>query len=145
MGLDVGTKTIGVAVSDQLGFTAQGVSTIERRGIKKDLEELKKLIHTYEVSQILVGLPLNMNGSEGPRAKDIRAFAKDVEIGIEGIPVIFWDERLSTAAVERDMIAMDMSRARRAEVIDQQAAVFILQGALDRLRHIVDAKGQAAT
>ena len=131
MGLDVGTKTIGVAVSDQLGFTAQGVSTIERRGIKKDLEELKKLIHTYEVSQILVGLPLNMNGSEGPRAKDIRAFAKDVEIGIEGIPVIFWDERLSTAGAERSLLEADLSRAKRKKVIDKMAAVFILQGYLD--------------
>ena len=134
MGLDLGTKTIGLAVSDELGITAQGLATLERRGPKKDLAALAERVAEYSIERFVIGLPLNMDGSEGPRAQSTRAFARNFGRLTE-LPIALWDERLSTAAVERELIAADASRARRAAIIDQHAAAFILQGALDFLRN----------
>jgi putative holliday junction resolvase len=130
LGLDVGTKTIGVAVSDGLGFTAQGVTTIRRTNLKADLAALKALVQEYEAERFVVGLPLNMNGTEGPRAEASRKFAEQLTAAL-GLPVEFWDERLSTMAATRTLLEADVSRAKRREVIDQMAAQFILQGWLD--------------
>ncbi|TCK27959.1 putative Holliday junction resolvase [Ancylobacter aquaticus] len=135
IGLDLGTKTIGVASSDPDRRLAAPVETIARKQFTPDAARLLALGAARGAIGIVIGLPVNMDGSEGPRAQSSRAFARNLARLTE-LPIILWDERLSTAAVERDMIAMDMSRARRAEVVDQQAAVFILQGALDRLRFI---------
>ena len=135
IGLDLGTKTVGVASSDPDRRLAAPVETIARKQFTPDAARLLALGAARGAIGIVIGLPVNMDGSEGPRAQSSRAFARNLARLTE-LPIILWDERLSTAAVERDMIAMDMSRARRAEVVDQQAAVFILQGALDRLRFI---------
>lgn len=132
-GLDYGTKTIGVAVSDGLGLTAQTVTTVRRASLKADLAELSRLVKEYEVTRIVLGLPLNMNGSEGPRAEASRKFA-DVLGQSLGLPVELWDERLSTVAAQRTLLEADVSRAKRREVIDQLAAQFILQGWLDAHR-----------
>lgn len=132
VGLDLGTKTIGVALSDGLLSIASAHSTIKRSKFTKDAEQLSELISENEVFCIVLGLPLNMNGSEGPRAQSTRAFAQNLLKNI-GLPIAFWDERLSTVAAERAMFAADMSRKKRAEKIDATAAAFILQGALDRL------------
>ena len=139
LGLDLGTKTIGIASSDPDRRLAAPVETIARKQFTPDAQRILSLASARNVVGFVLGLPVNMDGSEGPRAQASRAFARNLAKLTE-LPITLWDERLSTAAVERDMIAMDMSRARRAEVIDQQAAVFILQGALDRLRHLADAK-----
>ncbi|MCY1035572.1 Holliday junction resolvase RuvX [Corallococcus sp. BB11-1] len=136
-GLDYGTKTIGVAVSDGLGLTAQTVTTVRRSSIKADLAELSRLVKEYEVTRIVLGLPLNMNGSEGPRAEASRKFA-DVLGQSLGLPVELWDERLSTVAAQRTLLEADVSRAKRREVIDQLAAQFILQGWLDAHRAPVE-------
>lgn len=135
IGLDLGTKTIGVASSDPDRRLAAPVETIARRQFTPDAARILALGTARGAVGIVLGLPVNMDGSEGPRAQSSRAFARNLA-RLTDLPIILWDERLSTAAVERDMIAMDMSRARRAEVVDQQAAAFILQGALDRLRFI---------
>ncbi|RKH38580.1 Holliday junction resolvase RuvX [Corallococcus llansteffanensis] len=132
-GLDYGTKTIGVAVSDGLGLTAQTVTTVRRTSLKADLAELSRLVKEHEVTRIVLGLPLNMNGSEGPRAEASRRFA-DVLGQSLGLPVELWDERLSTVAAQRTLLEADVSRAKRREVIDQLAAQFILQGWLDAHR-----------
>jgi putative holliday junction resolvase len=141
LSLDVGSKTIGVAVSDPMGWTAQGLKTIRRRGQKNDLIELKSLVRQYEVEEVLMGLPLNMNGSEGPQAEKMRAFAKIVEEGIK-LPVKLWDERLSTVGAERSLLEADMSRSKRREVIDKMAAVYILQGYLDFKRNQAKGPGE---
>ena len=130
LGLDVGTKTIGVAVSDGLGFTAQGVTTVRRTNLKADFAALKVLVQVHEGERFVVGLPLNMDGSEGPRAEASRKFAQQLQSAL-GLPVEFWDERLSTVAATRTLLEADVSRAKRREVIDQMAAQFILQGWLD--------------
>jgi len=130
LGLDVGTKTIGVAVSDGLGFTAQGVTTVRRTNLKADFAALKALVQEHEGERFVVGLPLNMDGSEGPRAEASRKFAQQLQSAL-GLPVEFWDERLSTMAATRTLLEADVSRAKRREVIDQMAAQFILQGWLD--------------
>jgi putative Holliday junction resolvase len=130
LGLDVGTKTIGVAVSDGLGLTAQAVTTIRRTNIKADLAALAALAREHEASRMVVGLPLNMDGSEGPRAEASRKFAEVAGQTLD-MPVEFWDERLSTVAAERTLLEADLSRAKRRQVIDQVAAQFILQGWLD--------------
>jgi putative Holliday junction resolvase len=135
LGLDLGTKTIGVASSDPDRRLAAPVETIARKQFTPDAARILALGTARGAVGIVLGLPVNMDGSEGPRAQSSRAFARNLA-RLTDLPIILWDERLSTAAVERDMIAMDMSRARRAEVVDQQAAAFILQGALDRLRFI---------
>jgi len=132
LGLDLGTKTIGVATSDPARRVATGVETIRRTNFTSDVARLLALAAERKVAGFVLGLPLNMDGSEGPRAQSTRAFAKNLARVTE-LPIALWDERLSTAAVERALIAADMSRSRRAKAIDQHAAVFILQGALDRL------------
>lgn len=133
MGLDLGTKTIGVAISDGLRMTASPVETIKRTKFTADAERLLALIAKHQVTGIVVGLPLNMDGSEGPRVQSTRAFVRNLKQKID-MPMVFWDERLSTMAVTRTMIEADLSRARQAEVVDKLAASYILQGALDRLR-----------
>jgi putative Holliday junction resolvase len=132
IGLDLGTKTIGVAASDPDRRLAAGVETIPRRKFATDADRLLALAHERRAVGFVLGLPVNMDGSEGPRAQATRAFARNLAARTE-LPIALWDERLSTAAVERQLIAADASRAKRAAVIDQHAAAFILQGALDRL------------
>jgi putative Holliday junction resolvase len=132
IGLDLGTKTIGVAVSDPDRRLAAGVETIRRKSFSVDAARLLTLAAERRVVGIVLGLPINMDGSEGPRAQSTRAFARNLGNRTD-LPIALWDERLSTAAVERALIAADASRKRRAAVIDEHAAVYILQGALDRL------------
>src|SRR5436190_13848564 len=132
IGLDLGTKTIGVAASDPDRRIAAGVETVARKTFSIDAARLLALAAERSASGFVLGLPINMDGSEGPRAQSTRAFARNLA-GLTELPIGLWDERLSTAAVERELIGMDVSRARRAEVIDEHAAIFILQGALDRL------------
>jgi putative Holliday junction resolvase len=132
IGLDLGTKTIGVAVSDPDRRLATGVETIARKAFTADARHLLALAAERRVVGFVLGLPVNMDGTEGPRAQSTRAFARNLAKLTE-LPIALWDERLSTAAVEREMIANDVSRAKRAAVIDQHAAIYILQGALDRL------------
>ena len=130
LGVDYGDGTIGLAVSDPLGLTAQGAGSLDRVGDRKDLERLAALCAEREVLRVVVGLPLNMDGSEGPRAEKTRAFARKIHERL-GLPVFLWDERLSTAEAERVLIQADVSRRRRKEVIDTLAAQIILQGWLD--------------
>ena len=133
LGLDVGSKTVGVAVSDPLGITAQGVTTLRRKSVKADVADVKRLAAEHEVSRVVVGLPLNMNGSEGPRAAASRAFG-DAIVEATGLPVEYQDERLTTMAAERVLLEADLSRKKRREVIDQLAAQLILQVWLDARR-----------
>lgn len=135
MGLDLGTKTIGVAVSDGMRGVATPLETVKRRKFTQDAEALLRLIRQRDLQGVLLGLPLNMDGSEGPRAQSTRSFANNFAQMFPG-PIGFWDERLSTVAAERALLEADTSRKRRAEVIDHVAASYILQGALDRLRHL---------
>jgi len=132
IGLDLGSKTIGLAVSDPDRRLATGVGTIQRKAFKSDAARLLEIAAERHAVGFVLGLPINMDASEGPRAQSTRAFARNFARLTE-LPIALWDERLSTAAVERELIGTDMSRARRAEVIDEHAAIFILQGALDRL------------
>lgn len=132
MGLDLGTKTIGVAVSDGLRMTSSALETVRRTKFAADAHRLEEIIAGRGIAGVVLGLPRNMDGSEGPRAQSTRAFARNLAARI-AIPIAFWDERLSTAAVERALIAADTSRKRRAEVVDKLAAAYILEGALDRL------------
>jgi putative Holliday junction resolvase len=132
IGIDLGTKTIGVAASDPERRLATGVETIARTKFKRDAARLLALASERRSAGFIIGLPINMDGSEGPRAQSARAFARNLAKLTE-LPIALWDERLSTAAVERELIAADVSRAKRAAVVDQHAAAFILQGALDRL------------
>jgi putative Holliday junction resolvase len=136
IGLDLGTKTIGTAVSDDTRRVASPLKTLPRKKFGDDAKALLELVAARKIGAIVLGLPINMDGSEGPRAQASRAFARNLARLTE-LPIGLWDERLSTAAVERELIAQDVSRARRAEVIDAHAAAFILQGALDRLRAIL--------
>ena len=138
VGLDVGTKTVGVAVSDPSRRLATPITTVRRKKFRDDAAALKKLIDEREAAALVVGLPVNMDGSEGPRAQSVRQFAANL-LGAFDLDLAFWDERLSTAAVTRGLIAADMSRARRAAVVDAEAAAYILQGALDRLARIAPA------
>ena len=135
VGLDLGTKTIGVAVSDPDRRLATGVETIARKNFTADAARLLVLAAERRAVGWVLGLPINMDGSEGPRAQSARAFARNLS-RLTDLPIGFWDERLSTAAVERELIAADASRAKRAAVIDQHAAAYILQGALDRLARL---------
>ena len=135
IGLDLGTKTIGVAVSDPDRRLATPVETIARKRFGLDARRILDLASERRAAGIVLGLPINMDGSEGARAQSTRAFARNLA-GLTELPIAFWDERLSTAAVERALSAADASRAKRKAVIDQHAAAYILQGALDRLaRH----------
>ena len=133
LGLDLGTKTIGVAISDGMRYSATPLETIKRTKFTGDAERLKVLIAENAAVGIVLGLPLNMDGSEGPRAQSTRAFARNLLQRI-AIPIVFWDERLSTSAVTRTLIEADVRRDKRAEVVDKLAASYILQGALERLR-----------
>ena len=135
IGLDLGTKTIGVASSDPDRRLATGVETISRKNFTTDAQRLLALAKERNAAGIVLGLPINMDGSEGPRAQATRAFARNLSRLTE-LPIALWDERLSTAAVERELIAADASRKKRAAVIDQHAAAYILQGALDRLSRL---------
>ena len=132
LGLDLGSKTIGLALSDVNRGIATPMQTIRRSKFTRDAETLLALCAEHQVAGLIIGLPVNMNGTEGPRAQATRAFARNLR-QLTDLPIAFWDERLSTAAAERVMIAADMSRARRAKKIDAAAAGVILQGALDRL------------
>jgi len=135
IGLDLGTKTIGVAASDPDRKLATAVETVARKTFSIDAKRLLALAAERNAVGFVLGLPLNMDGSEGPRAQSTRAFARNLGKLTE-LPIALWDERLSTVAVERDLIAADVSRQKRAAVIDQHAAAFILQGALDRLARL---------
>ena len=135
LGLDFGMKTIGVAVSDPLGWTAQGVEIIRRqdeKNLKASIERLKTICQEYNIEQFVLGCPKNMNNTEGERVKKTVAFKKRIKKELQ-LPVKMWDERLSTVAAERDLLEADVSRAKRKLVIDKMAAVFILQGYLDSL------------
>lgn len=134
MCLDLGTKTIGVAISDGMRYSATPLETIKRTKFTQDAERIIQLVAENQVVAIILGLPLNMDGSEGPRVQSTRAFARNLALKVD-LPIAFWDERLSTSAVTRMMIEADLRRDRRAEVVDKLAASYILQGALDRLRH----------
>ena len=129
-GLDLGEKTIGIAVSDPGLHVATPVVTIRRKKFTLDAQELLRLIEERQVGGLVIGLPRNMDGSEGQRCQSVRQFASNL-LKLKDLPIAFWDERLSTVAVTRDMIEADLSRAKRAQAVDRAAATFILQGALD--------------
>ncbi|MDU5646246.1 MAG: Holliday junction resolvase RuvX [Veillonella sp.] len=133
MALDVGSRTIGIACSDALLMTAQGIETIRRTSLENDFNRLRELISEYEVHELVVGMPKNMNGTKGERAEKTEEFVEKMKAVID-LPVTFWDERLSTVIAERQLIAADVSRKKRKGVIDKMAAVVILQGYLDRLQ-----------
>ena len=133
LGLDLGSKTIGIAICDPARTLATPVTVIQRTKFTKDAEELLALAKTRKIVGLVLGLPYNMDGSEGPRAQSTRAFARNLS-GLTELPIMFWDERLSTAAAEDDLIAQGMRRDKRAKVIDAVAASHILQSALDGLR-----------
>jgi putative holliday junction resolvase len=130
MGLDVGTKTIGLALSDTRRVIATPLETIRRRRFREDAARLSALVDTHGVGGLVVGLPLTLAGTDGPRTQSVRQFARNL-VGLRDMPVAFWDERLSTAAVTREMIAADLTRKRRGEIVDRVAAAYILQGCLD--------------
>lgn len=132
LGLDLGEKTIGLALSDPGHMVASPIETIRRSKFATDVGHLFSIVDQRGCGGLVIGLPLNMDGSEGPRCQSTRAFARNV-LGLRDLPILFWDERLSTVAVNRAMIEADMSRAKRAAKIDQSAAAFILQGALDAM------------
>ena len=133
MALDVGSRTIGIACSDALLMTAQGIETIRRTSLENDFNRLRELISEYEVHELVVGMPKNMNDTKGDRAEKTEEFVEKMKAVID-LPVTFWDERLSTVMAERQLIAADVSRKKRKGVIDKMAAVVILQGYLDRLQ-----------
>jgi putative Holliday junction resolvase len=131
-GLDIGEKTVGIAVCDPGLTVATPVETLRRGKFTADAEKLRRLIEERKVGGLVIGLPVNMDGSEGPRCQSVRQFAVNL-LGFVDLPIAFWDERLSTVAVTRTLLEADMSRKRRAEVVDKMAAAYILQGALDAL------------
>jgi len=135
LGLDVGTKTIGLALSDVTRSIATPYHTVRRTKFTEDAKVIQEAVEEHQVGALVIGLPINLDGSEGPRAQSTRAFARNLAARIE-VPMVFWDERLSTAAVERHLIEAGASRKRRAQVIDRMAAAYILQGALDRLNRL---------
>ena len=132
LGLDVGSKTIGLALSDTTLTVATPLETVRRRKFTVDAQRLGDVCREHEVGGLVIGLPVNMDGSEGPRCQSVRQFGRNLE-GPLGLPYAFWDERLSTAAVTRTLLEADASRARRAQLVDKMAAAYILQGALDSL------------
>lgn len=135
MGLDLGTKTIGLALSNPERTLATPLTTIRRKKFTLDVQSLLALAEERKITGLVLGLPLNMDGTQGPRVQATRAFARNLEAKTP-LTVAFWDERLSTAAAERELIALDTKRAKRARIIDEMAACFILQGALDRLAQL---------
>jgi putative Holliday junction resolvase len=134
MGLDVGDKKIGIALSDSMGWTAQGYSVIERKNLKGTLCKIKKIVERYDVTQVIIGLPKNMNGSIGPQGEKILKFAEELGNIINNIEIKLWDERLTTIEAEKTLIEADLSRRKRKQVIDKLAAVLILQNYLDSRR-----------
>ena len=132
LGLDLGQKTIGVAISDPLGFTAQGLTTIRRGSKEKDIEDLKKICDEYKVETIVIGLPKNMNGTIGPSGEIAMAFGKLLEEEFQ-IEIKFWDERLTTVAAHKAMLEADLSRNKRKKIVDKVASTHILQGYLDMI------------
>ncbi|MGB2692139.1 MAG: Holliday junction resolvase RuvX [Thermodesulfobacteriota bacterium] len=134
LALDVGTKTIGIAVSDELGITANGITTIQRKSLKEDLNELDILVKEYKPGEILVGVPYQMDGSVSERGQQILKFADKIKAAFE-LPVVFWDESYSTVNAEKKLIEGNMSRKKRKKVIDKVAAVFILQEYLESKRY----------
>ena len=135
LGVDVGTKTIGLALSDTRRIIATPLETIRRRRFRDDMARLFLLVDTHRAGGLVIGLPLTLAGKDGPRTQSIRQFARNV-VTLRDLPVALWDERLSTAAVTREMIAADMTRKRRAEIVDRVAAAYILQGCLDFLGRV---------
>ena len=135
LGFDLGEKTIGVALSDTSRAIATPMETLPRGKFSADAPKLEKIIAEHKVGGIVIGLPLNMDGSDGPSAQSARAFGRNLAARLT-LPIVFWDERLSTVAVTRTLLDADTSRRRRAEVVDKMAAAYILQGALDRIRHL---------
>ncbi|MCF8466713.1 MAG: Holliday junction resolvase RuvX [Sneathiella sp.] len=133
LGMDPGTKTIGLALSDAALKVGTPLMTIKRTKFKADAEEIRKIIDKWNIGGFVIGLPINMDGSEGPRCQSIRQFQKNLEDYFD-LPMCFWDERLSTVAVTRAMLETDTSRAKRAKAVDKMAAAYILQGALDAMR-----------
>jgi putative Holliday junction resolvase len=136
LGLDVGTKTIGMALSDATLTVASPMGTIARSKFSRDADALKKIVEDRDVGGMILGLPLNMDGSEGPRCQSVRQFARNLQDRMD-IDIAFWDERMSTMAVSRTLIEADASRQRRAELVDKLAAGYILQGALDAMKNAV--------
>ena len=141
-GLDVGTRTIGVALCDEGWSFAGPAETIRRTKFTQDLAALRGLVEAHQVKGLVVGLPLSMDGTDSPRTQSVRAFARNC-LPL-GLPILLWDERWSTQAVERAMVAADVSRAKRAEAVDKLAAAHILQGAIDALANLPQADGRAA-
>lgn len=139
LGLDVGDRTVGLAISDGAWSLASPIGTIQRRKFTQDAERLLATVDEREVGALVVGLPVNMDGTEGKRCQKTRQFAKNL-LGLRDLPIAFWDERLSTAAVERAMLAEDRTRRQRAKSVDTAAAAWILQGALDRLDDLGEAR-----
>ena len=135
LALDIGDKTIGVAASDLLGITAQGVETIQRTSNKNDLARLGELVKNFEATTFVIGLPKNMDGTEGTRCEVVKKFAAKLNAAFPEVEQIFWDERLSTVAATKNLIAADLSRKKRKKIIDKMAAVYILQGWLDSIRN----------
>ncbi|MGO1368267.1 MAG: Holliday junction resolvase RuvX [Senegalia sp. (in: firmicutes)] len=133
LGLDVGDRTIGVAVSDPLGLTAQGIKTIRRTGIKNDLKEMLNIIEEKNVSKVVIGLPKNMNNTLGPQGEKVKKFAEKLKSKID-IEIVYQDERLSTVSATRTLIEADVSRKKRKDVVDKLAAIYILQTYLDTIR-----------
>jgi len=128
--LDYGQKRIGVAISDETGIIAQALITIERKSIRKDMKRILQIVHKYDVGEVILGLPKNMDGSLGEKAKEVLAFKEQLE-NVLSIPIVDWDERLSTAFAERVLLEADLSRSKRKRVIDRASAAVILQGYLD--------------
>ena len=135
LGLDVGTKTVGLALSDTLLMVATPLRTIRRKRFKADAAELFAAVDAHGVGGLVLGLPIGLDGRETPRSQSVRDFARNL-LAMRDLPIAFWDERLSTAAVERTMIEADITRQRRSEIIDRTAAAYILQGLLDRLARL---------
>lgn len=142
IGIDLGTRTIGLALSDVERRIASPLETLKRGKFTKDAAEIEKIVKRFEVAAIVVGLPLNMDGSAGPRAQSTQSFMRNLA-GVIAIPIVGWDERLSTMAVTRTLLEADTSRARRGQLVDKLAASYILQGAIDRLGTLEDARTQA--
>ena len=134
LGVDVGTKTLGLSLSDSHWMIASPFKTLKRQKFSKDLQDLQKIFEEFKIAALVIGLPINMNGSEGPKCQSVRQFAQNI-LAHDNCPICFWDERLSTVAVSRVMIEADISRKRQRDVVDKMAASYILQGVLDRLKH----------
>lgn len=132
LGLDIGDRTVGVAISDPLGFTAQGITTVRRKTVEIDVEELRKICNEYGVEKIVSGLPKNMNGTLGPQSEKVLEFCEVLKSELN-LPIIMWDERLTTVAAHRVMLEADLSRSKRKKIVDKIAATYILQGYLDSL------------